>query len=445
MRRLAPPAVLAGLSAAVGAAVSLTPNSLSAPSVSSSLLLTISVIGIAAACALIRFGHRTVASLSLYACALGLALPAVRVTGWMTVSDLFLLISGALLLPEISKPRLRSPVQRGFALAVTLIVVGGLLGTFVADNTQLSLLNLVRIAVAAGATLTIFRLWAPSSAELRRFLLLVVVSGLVTGIWALTHAGANFGRPSGFSEHPNHLALVSLIAIGPAVAFSLVRGSRRAWRLAAVGATAILAGAIVVSGSRSGLLGLAVTVVVTVLLVRSVATRAQLAMGAATVAVAGIAGFSALTSENAISRTFDSESISAAASNQGRRAAFSEMADQIERQPITGVGFSDPLGGHDAYLQLWAAGGVFAFLGGLLVIGSAAGAAARLRRRAPPGSVHERSWPLLASTLGLTGLLVALAFQNVLWTRYVWVTVALVAASSAVGGAANRSSGTVRA
>ena len=110
------------------------------------------------------------------------------------------------------------------------------------------------------------------------------------------------------------------------------------------------------------------------------------------------------------------------------------MADQILRKPITGVGFSDPLAGHDAYLQLWAAGGIFAFLGGLLVIGSAVGAVARLRRLAPPRSVYDPSWPLLASTISLSGLLAALAVQNLLWTRYIWVTVALVAASSAVAG-----------
>lgn len=432
---------LVGLSVVVGVGVSISPRSISTPSLSPGWPSIVCLIVVVVGCAVARLGHRRVASLSLYACALGLALPAARVTGWMTVSDLFLLLGGALLIPEVSSPRLRSSVQRGFGWAVTLVVIGGLLGTIVAEETQLSLLNLVRVAVAAGATLMIFALWAPSAAQLRRFLMLVVVSGLTTSFWALTHAGSNFGRPSGFSEHPNHLALVSLIAIGPVIAFWLVGGSRLTARIAAGGAAATIVGAIVVSGSRSGLIGLTVAAAVAVVLVRSLATRVQLAMGTAAVAAAGIVGFSALTTENAISRTFNGEAISAAASNQERRAAFSEMADQIRQEPITGVGFSAPLGGHDAYLQLWAAGGVFAFLGGLVVIGSAGRAAACLRRKGPPRSVHERSWPLLASTISLSGLLVALAFQNVLWSRYIWVTVALVAVSSAVAGS-ERSNGT---
>lgn len=433
MRRLALPVALIGMSAATGVGISMTPHGASTSTVSPGPLLAVGLtVVVIVACALGQFGHRTVASVSLYASALGLALPAVRVTGWMTVSDLFLLFGAALLVPEIPKFRLRSSVERGFALAVTLIVIGGLLGTIAAEDTRLSLLNLVRLVVAAGATLMIFALWAPSTVELRRFLMLVVLSGLVTGVWAMTHASSNFGRPSGFSGHPNALALVSLIAIGPAIGFSLVRGSRRASQIAAGGATAILVGAIIVSGSRAGLAGLAVAVVVAAALVRDLATRAQFAMGAATIVIAAIVGFSALPPQNAIGRTFNPQATSATASDLVRRAAFSEMADQIRRKPITGVGFSDPLGGHDAYLQLWAAGGIFAFLGGLLVIGSAGGAAARSRRLAPPRSVHDPSWPLLASTISLSGLLVALAFQNVLWPRYIWVTMALVAASYAV-------------
>ncbi len=313
-------------------------------------------------------------------------------------------------------------------------MIGGLLGTIVAEDTRLSLLNLVRLVVAAGATLGVFAVWAPSTVELRRFLMLVVLSGLVTGVWAMTHASSNFGRSSGFSGHPNALGVVSLIAIGPAIGFSLVRGSRRASQIAAGGATAILVGAIIVSGSRAALVGLAVAVVVAAALVRDLATRVQFALGAAAVGVAAIVGFSALTPQNAIARLFNTQAVFVTASDQARRAAFSEMVDQIRRKPITGVGFSDPLTGHDSYLELWAAGGIFAFLGGLLVIGSAGGAVVRSRRLAPPRSVHDPSWPLLASTISLSGVLAAFMFENTLWNRYFWVMVALVAASYAVAG-----------
>jgi O-antigen ligase len=432
MRRLALPLALIGMSVATGVGIAMIPPSTSTRTVMSRGLLLAAglIVVVIVAWALSQFGHRAVASVSLYACALGLALPGVRVTGWMTASDLFLLLAAGLLIPEIPKFRLRSSVERGFALAVMLIVIGGLLGTIAAEDTQLSLLNLVRLVVAAGATLMTFALWAPSTVELRRFLILVVLSGLVTGLWAMMHAGSDFGRPSGFSGHPNHLALVSLVALGPAIGYSLVRGSHPAARIMAVGATAVLVGAIIVTGSRAGLLGVIVAALLAVFLVRDITTRAQFVVVAATIAVAALLGFSALTPDNAIVRTFNAQSASAALSDQGRRIGFSEMADKIRRKPITGAGFSDPLGGHDAYLQLWAAGGIVAFFGGILLIASGRGAIARLRRLVPPRSVYEQTWPLLASTISLTGLMVALVFQNGLWNRYIWVTVALVAVSS---------------
>ena len=306
--------------------------------------------------ALIQFGHRPVASLCLYGCALTLALPAVRITAWMTVSDALILLAAAFLIPEIPTIRVRSRPERSFAFAVVLIVVGGLLGTLGSEAVRLELAQIIRLAVAAGATLVVFALWAPSTAELRCVFALVVLSGLVTGVWAITHASSNFGRPSGLSGHPNHLALVSMISAGPAIAFWIVPGSRRALRLAAGGATAILVAAITISGSRAGLVGLALEVIVAAVLARNSEMRMRLAVYVVSLAVAAVVGFSTLTSENAIARTFSPQSLTARASDQERRAAFSAMADEIEREPLTGVGFSNPLGGHDAYLQLWAAG-----------------------------------------------------------------------------------------
>jgi hypothetical protein len=384
------------------------------------------------ACAVARTGRRAVATWFLYCAALGLAVPSIRVSEWMTASDLCLLLAGVLLFGDLVRLRLRTTVERGFVWAVTLILTGGLLGVLATNDTRASLLNLVRLVVAAGATLLVFVLWSPSPRQLRTFLGLLVVSGLVTSVWALTHTDAYFyGRRTGLAEHPNHLALVCLIAAGPAIAFALMRDTRRSSRLLAGGATLVLVGAIVVSGSRAGIVGLLAAALTTAALVRAVGSQVRLAAGAAAVVTIALVGFATLTPENAIRRAFRGD-IVVATSDVQRRTAFDEMTARIRSHPLTGVGFSDPLAGHDAYLQLWAAGGLFALAGGILVVG-ATGAAARLSWRLPPPiKIDDPSWPLLATTISMSGLLVALAFQPVLWSRYIWVTAALLAASSVV-------------
>lgn len=382
--------------------------------------------------ALVVCGPRQVASLSLYTCAFFLALPAIRVTSWMTTSDAFLLIGGFLLLPELPNVRLSSSSQRILVLAIVLIVLGGLLGAMTAaGETTISLVNLGRLVVAAGATLVTFALWSPSARELRRFLMLLLVSGLITSVWAIGNPGANLGRPGGLSGHPNHLALVALIAVGPAIAFSVIPGRHRRWQFASCGASVVLVGALVVSGSRAGLLGFAVAISIASILIRDPLPRRRLALGTVLLAAAAVVGFSALTPENAIERSLNPIA-SASGSNEARRMLFSEMVTEIRQHPLTGVGFSDPLGGHDAYLQLWAAGGVMAFVGGLLVVAVAGSAVAESRRLRTPRSNFDPAFPLLAATISLMGLLAALAFQNALWNRYIWVGVALVVSSLVV-------------
>jgi O-antigen ligase len=108
------------------------------------------------------------------------------------------------------------------------------------------------------------------------------------------------------------------------------------------------------------------------------------------------------------------------------------MVDDIRSAPFTGVGFADPLRGHDAYLQLWAGGGLLGLLGGGVLLLVAAAAVRLLRRLPTPRSLADRSLPLFSATVSLTGLLVALAFQNLLWGRYLWVCAAVVASGALV-------------
>lgn len=424
---LPPWALLVALSVATGAAVAAGPKVPIAAAPGAALAL---VGGAVLATLLVWLGSRTLATSCLFACALTISLPGLRPAEWLTVSDVFLFAAGVLLLPEVRRLQLGS-VYRGFLVAVALVFAGGLVGTLAAEELGPSLLNLVRLVFASAATLLVFALWRPTAQQLTRFLVLLLLSSTLTSSWALTHVDGELGRPGGLSGHPNHLALVCLAAVGPALMLSLVRGYSRAWKLGAWAAATIIVGGIVVSGSRAGLVGLLAAVVVTGVLLRDLRLRVRIAVGGVAVAAAALLVFGGLTAENSVRRLLGATS-STAASDAIRQSAFDAMMDEIRTAPVTGVGFAEPLRGHDAYLQLWAAGGLLGLAGAGVLLAVAAAVFRSLRRVPPPRSLGDASLPLFASTVSLSGLLVALAFQNLLWGRYLWVMVALVAAGSRV-------------
>src|SRR5262249_13902931 len=155
----------------------------------------------------------------------------------------------------------------------------------------------------------------------------------------------------------------------------------------------VLFGAIVVSGSRAGLIGAAAAAAMAAVLLRGPGELLRLArLGAVVVSVALVivVGF---TSQNAFHRLFGHDVQSVALSDVGRREALAGTIGAIERRPLTGVGFTDPLGGHDAFLQLWAAGGVLAFCGGVLLVATVLS----MLRRSPIVSHSERLAPELIS------------------------------------------------
>jgi O-antigen ligase len=421
------PAAVAALSVATGIAVAVGPK---APVAAAPVVAVALVGGSVLATLLVWLGSRVVATACLFGCALTIAMPGLRPAEWLTVSDVFLFAAGMLLLPEIRELRLGA-LHRGFFVAVGLILAGGLVGTLAADELQLSLLNLVRLVFGSGATLLVFALWRPTAPQLTRFLCFVVLSGVATSLWALANVDDNGGRPSGLAGHPNHLALVCLVAAGPALALSLMRGYSRSLRVAAWAATTIIVGGIVVSGSRSGVLGLAAVVLVIAIMLRDVSVRVRLWVGGAAAGSTAAIAFGGLTAENSLRRLLG-EQRSSAGSDRLREVAFDDMMADIRSAPVTGVGFAEPLRGHDAYLQLWAAGGLLGFLGGLVLVATAASAFVVLRRVPPPRLLRDTSLPLLGAIASLTGLLVGLGFQNLLWGRYLWVCVALVAGGALV-------------
>ena len=161
------------------------------------------------------------------------------------------------------------------------------------------------------------------------------MSAVVSCVWALSHAGENWGRPAGLSEHPNHLALVALIGLGPAIMLSVA--ATRVWgRSLGVAASLVLAAGVVVSGSRAGLLGIAAALFLAFLLAGG--GRRRLRLTAVTGLMVAVAlGAATLSNQNAYQRLRNVQSQSVIASDTGRRAllATTITKSSTDRSPVS--------------------------------------------------------------------------------------------------------------
>lgn len=416
----APLAVPVTAGIAAGSAVALAPLRIAAAGVA---VLTVALVAA-------RWQPRAVASGLVGIAVLTIALTGVRPAAWMTVSDAFLLAGGFVLVAAASRDDFARVIRelRLPLVGAGLILSGGMLGAAFSSSLAASLTTLVKFEIAAVGLLVVLRLWRPSAPELSLVLWLWIVSASISALAALGPELQSFGRPAGLADHPNHLAIVSLLASGPALALATrTRGAVRALALLCCGALAL---GVVLSGSRAGLLGLAIVVLLAVVLFNR--RRVVLGLAVAALALSGLGAVGAvdLPSGTAVTRLVSGDA-NVRLSNRERRAQLEASLDRVRRHPLTGEGFAYATEGHDIYLQLWASAGLLGLAGFALVAGSALAPLARrplARQRA-----HADAVLLVGVGVAFGGYLVAGLFQNVLWDRNVWLAVGLLACFQNVG------------
>jgi O-antigen/teichoic acid export membrane protein len=423
LRRLRAPtsAVVVGLSCLAGAAVA----TLSAEAVAY-IVFAFAILAVATGILLAR-SLRTLATILMLLGAGTLAMNGVRVTSWMAVSDAFFLGAALLVIPgALLKPPRPSAIGRSMKPGLLLIVAGGLLSSFVAENWRESNLNFIKFLVASVLVLALVSAWGPSAVDLRHIMLAWIGSATISAAWALKGATAEVDRPAGLAGHPNTLAVTCVLALGPAL---VLTGEMRSWRrVAGIFTTFVLFGGIVVSGSRAGLLGASV-----VFLLALVLSGRRSVVGAAIGSAAVAALFLAvaqprLPAVNAINRLFDEHSPSVMQSDAARRTALDEAVDTISRHPFTGVGFENAKATHNIYLEAWASGGLLTLLG-LLTIAWATLTPLRAAARRATQAQYREQIVAMGISLGFAGFLVASLFQNAIWERYIWLMPALVSAA----------------
>jgi hypothetical protein len=380
-------------------------------------------------------GLRAVATLALVGAAATLGMNGVRITSFMSAADAFLFIAAlGLLLDPASWRRLDLGRARLQALGFLLIVTGGTLGSLFAGDALASMAILLRLIVGSAFVVLLFLTWMPNVRELRAVAWAWVVSAVVTSVAALVGDASTYGRPTGLTTHPNHLALVCVLAIGPAIA--LTASSSGARRLVGVVACAVISAGVFVSGSRAGLLGYITVLLLAFLLSRRTSSlRAGLGAGAV---VVGLWGAGAVAGALLLMRIIDLPTGSAVArltgrvpgvreSDAEREAVLAEGLARAGAHPLTGSGFEGALSAHNIYLQIWAAAGLLGLAGFLTII---AASLAPLRMHVAR-LVDRRDGRLASLGLGfgasLAGYTVAGFFHVALWDRYIWLTPAVLA------------------
>ncbi|HUR17784.1 MAG TPA: O-antigen ligase family protein [Acidimicrobiales bacterium] len=339
----------------------------------------------------------------------------------LTLSDVLLIVAVAVTLPSLAADsRTRTAgVSRGVFAGLGAIAFGGVIGTLFAADAGASLLTMSKFVLASAGSVLAVMLWAPSQERIRWFCHLWLLGAVFNAVWAIFIGRTPGARPAGLSTHPNHLAMVCVLGVGLALGLALT--GRRPLRGLALAALLPLSVALVLSGSRAAVVGCAVVVPSVAVLARRVqlAIRALFAVGVFALAV--LAGFIRLPEETGLRRIIgDPTTI---ASDAERAEHLSQSLDRLNDHPLTGEGFQFAQEAHNIYLQVAVAAGPLGVLGLFLIAGA--------MLRASRGGLHARAGPVSGDQALLAGLgggyagyLVAGAFQNVLWDRYLWFYVA---------------------
>jgi O-antigen/teichoic acid export membrane protein len=355
-----------------------------------------------------------------------LSLPwnAVRLTDWMTLSD-GLLVAGSLTLFAVghrARPRAYRQILPIVA-GVVVMIGGGVIGSYAGSDLVTGLGNMVRFGVAAAAVPVLLAWWSPSRQAVHIAVWAWVAGASVSAIVAVFQLiGGDYAGPVGLTTHYNTLAITALMATGPALCFAIVGAFRT--RVLAVGVVVLLFFAVVISGSRAGLLGYVAVAAIFVLLTRRTALTI---IGTGALAVGALAGYLTLSTENAVSRLFAIDPATVSGSNVARLAALQDNLNLALSHPFFGIGFELAGDAHNVFLQVLVSAGIVGLSGFLFLVHGVVSRA--FRSIADQGETVGPESRML--TIGLVasfiGYLVAGLFQNALWDRYIWIVPGLLA------------------
>lgn len=348
--------------------------------------------------------------------AFALPMNGLRLGGPVAVGDLVLAVAVGLIgLSRLAGSTATPYSHYGrFLLATSVMVLGGLVGTFFTADLPVSLADLLRFTVSTAGIFLLFLVWAPDRHELRVLTWAFTAGAVVNVTVGILYISDYTGRAVGLSVHSNHLGMSSALGFGAAVGLALTSSSTR--RFLAVAMAVILTVGVVLSGSRAAL-GAEVVAVLVVLVITQNWRLLRAASLITIIAVAALSlGLVDLPASNALTRAAGDSTAQRA--DEARAEYLAQTLEELGRHPVTGVGFDFAKLAHNVYLQVLVSAGLVGLLGFLGIV--------FLVRQIAFSTVARRDLWVAAMVSSYVGYLAAATVSNILWDRWLWFYLALV-------------------
>jgi hypothetical protein len=329
----------------------------------------------------------------------------------VTFGDLFFALGFAMLFPTLLRNRADVPPM--FLIGMVIVLTMSLVASAAAEHPAASINLMARLVLAVMIFPLIFLLWRPDVTLCRRLAQGYVVGVAFSTLYGFLVEGPvasvyDSSRYDGLAEHPNALALTSLLAVCLAPFITAQRPP--AWAALWWGTGGICLLGMWLSGSRATLVAFVLLALLYPVIERSM-KAAWLLFAAATAGLLFARDYLDPTTDTPVGRLLGGGS--AAGSDDQRRTALEVGIAQFRQHPLLGNGFEHALDAHLIYLEIAVCIGIFGLLGYLLVLWT--GISPILTA---PRPLHRIGYPALG--YAMVGVLTPL-----LWDRYIWCVVAL--------------------
>lgn len=405
LRRIAPPTVVA----AISTVVSLVLLSVLAVTSSQGAVVAIGIALVLLGLVCLGLGRTAEAFVILGAFLVPMNdLHRTGAFSFVTAADAAFVLGFGLMFPDLVRRPLRLPAT--FVVGAIGVFFAAVISSMLSEAPLTGLNATTRLVVGAFGITVLLAWWSPSRKKVVVLAWAYVLGNVGSAVYAIVDGTKwSDGRRSGLAEHPNFFGLGALLAIA-LIPFLLTQTPRqRRWILVVAGLACFWG--LWTSGSRGALAALIGLAVIYPLISRSVTAG----LGMFAVFAVGMTFSQQLLSEsgsgNALGRLLGEGT---ASTSDGSREQVAEAAlEQFQSSPILGVGLVDPLQAHIIYLQIMAALGVVGLLAFLLAVSATVRPVITLQ---PPFNLL--ALPALSyATVGFV--------TNVLWDRYIWITLAL--------------------
>lgn len=283
----------------------------------------------------------------------------------VTATDLLLFAGFALLLPELTRGRVRFPAS--YVVGVGIVLVCGLLSSALSPRYLESFIAVAFWMIVMIGLPIAFALWGPLARQIDLLAASFVAGQAFSLVLGIAQGNEAMGRQAGLSTHPNYLAQSGVMA----VCLLLYLAHRHLGRTVLI-TTALAAGGLIaatsvwMSGSRAGTVVVAVLVLMIPFVERS-------AVGGFVMAALGALGLlllpylASLAGPNSVLARLAGDT-SAQYATSARSLGLESGVERFWEHPLLGSGLVDLFDIHNNFLEVAVGIGILGLVGYLLVL-----------------------------------------------------------------------------